>query len=96
MQEIIMAEPSPTISIRLPLSTRQMLDKVAKSTRRSRSFIMKEALDRHLAGIVRDEAVPPRKHLAHLMSMAGAGAKYAPVRTKEEIDAHIRWLRDDD
>lgn len=91
-----MAEPSPTISIRLPLSTRNALDKVAKAQHRSRSYIMKEALDRHLAEIDRIEAVTPRKPLAHLLSMAGIGAGLGPKRTKEEVDAYIRWLRDDD
>lgn len=91
-----MPEQSPTISIRLPLSSRKVLDKAVKATRRSRSYIMKEALDRHLADIVRDESAPPRKPLAHLLSMAGAGAGLGPQRTPEEIVAHIRWLRDSD
>jgi predicted transcriptional regulator len=91
-----MSTESPTISIRLPMPTRMTLDKAVKATRRSRSYIMKEALDRHLADIVREETVTQRKPLAHLLSMAGAGAGLGPSRTKEEIDAHIRWLRDDD
>ncbi len=92
-----MAEPSPTISIRLPLSTRQMLDKVAKSTRRSRSFIMKEALDHHLANVIRGEEATQRKPLSRLMAMRGIAVSLGQQpRTKEEVDAHIRWLRDDD
>lgn len=87
---------TPTISIRLPVATRRSLDRAAKTTRRSRSFLMKEALDRHLADIVRDESAQPRKPLAHLLSMAGAGAGLAEPRPAAEIDAQIRWLRDDD
>jgi Arc/MetJ-type ribon-helix-helix transcriptional regulator len=90
-----MAVLNPTISIRLPPTARRTLDKAVKATRRSRSYIMKEALDRHLADIVREETQPPRKPLQHLLSMAGVGAS-VPPRTAGEIDAHIRWLRDDD
>jgi Arc/MetJ-type ribon-helix-helix transcriptional regulator len=97
MQETPMTAESPTISIRLPLPTRTTLDRAVKATRRSRSYIMKEALDRHLADIVREETVMPRKPLAHLLSMAGIAAKLGQKpRTKEDIDAHIRWLRDND
>ena len=91
-----MPEQSPTISIRLPMSTRKTLDKVAKATRRSRSYIMKEALDRYLPDIARDETKTQRKPLANLMSMAGIGAGLGPQRTGEEVVAHIRWLRDSD
>jgi predicted transcriptional regulator len=96
MQEITMTAESPTISIRLPLPTRKTLDEAVKVTRRSRSYIMKEALDRHLADIMREESAIQRKPLARLLSMAGAGEGLGPRRTKKEIDAHIRWLRDDD
>jgi Arc/MetJ-type ribon-helix-helix transcriptional regulator len=90
-----MPDTHPTISIRLPPAARRTLDKAVKATRRSRSYLMKEALERHLADIVREEAQPPRKPLAHLLGMAGVGASSTP-RTAREIDAHIRWLRDDD
>lgn len=91
-----MAEPSTTITIRLPAASRRSLDRAAKARRRSRSFLMKEALDRYLAETAREESASRRKPLAHLLSMAGAGAKHAKPRTASEIDAHIRWLRDDD
>jgi predicted transcriptional regulator len=89
-----MTEAAPTISIRLPEASRKSLDKAVKVTRRSRSFLMKEALDRHLADIVREQAgaaVKPR--LQTLLGMAGAGAGKTRKRSARDIDAHIRWLR---
>ncbi len=88
-----MPTPSPTISIRLPKAARESLDKATKLTRRSRSFLMQEALERHLDTIVREETGGGRR-LTHLLSLAGAG-KCAPApRAADEIDEHIRWLRD--
>ena len=92
-----MTAPSPTISIRLAEAARRNLDNATKLTRRSRSFLMKEALDRHLADIVREQTSGVSKSpAATLLSFAGAGAKLGVMRTKQEIDAHIRWLRDDE
>jgi RHH-type transcriptional regulator, rel operon repressor / antitoxin RelB len=91
-----MTQSAPTISIRLPEASRKSLDKAAKVTRRSRSFLMKEALDRYLNEIVREESARKAKPLSNLLSMAGAGADFAQRRTGEEINAHVRWLRDDE
>ena len=91
-----MTQASPTISIRLPESSRVLLDKAAKQTRRSRSFLMKEALDRHLAEIVQEQTPSASKSkLTKLLSMAGSGVNPDKPRSIEEIDAHIRWLRGD-
>jgi predicted transcriptional regulator len=92
-----MTEASPTISTRLPESSRTLLDRAAKQTQRSRSFLMKEALDRHLAEIVLEHAPDaPRHRLAKLLSLAASGINPVKQRTVEEIDAHIRWLRGDE
>ena len=93
-----MPAASPTISLRLPEEARAKLDKAAKLTRRSRSFLMKEALDRHLADIIVQEQAKdaPKRRLSTLLSLAGAGARPDNPRTAEEIDQHIRWLRSDD
>jgi RHH-type transcriptional regulator, rel operon repressor / antitoxin RelB len=92
-----MSATAPTISIRLPEAQRQQLDRAAKQTRRSRSFLMQEALERHLADIVKEETVETRKrNLATLLSFAGAGAKGRKPRTAAEVDTHIRWLRDNE
>ena len=57
-----------------------------------------EALDRHLSEIVREETegVQKPRRLTHLLSLSGAGVRKDHVRTREEIDAHIRWLRDNE
>jgi metal-responsive CopG/Arc/MetJ family transcriptional regulator len=90
-----MTTAPPTISIRLPENARRTLDKATKLTRRSRSFLMKEALDRHLADIVQEQSrTAPKRRLSTLLSLAGAGARSASPRTQSEIDQHIRWLRD--
>jgi hypothetical protein len=92
-----MTEASPTISIRLPESSRVLLDKAAKQTRRSRSFLMKEALDKHLAEIVREQTPEkPPKRLSTLLSLEGKGVRPGQERSVEEIDRHIRWLRGDE
>jgi RHH-type transcriptional regulator, rel operon repressor / antitoxin RelB len=88
---------TPTISIRLPKASLKSLDKAAKATRRSRSYLMREALDHYLAAIVRQESEPVVKPLTRLMAMRGIAEKLGQKpRSKEEIDAHIRWLRSDD
>jgi RHH-type transcriptional regulator, rel operon repressor / antitoxin RelB len=90
------AVKSPTISIRLPPPTLKALDEVAKTTRRSRSFIMKEALDRHLADLVKVKQDRPKKTLSNLLKYAGAGKGLGTPRTAEQVIADIRWLRDSD
>lgn len=89
-----MTDRSPTISIRLPPSSRKSLDKAVKATRRSRSFLMKEALDRYLADIVREEATGTHRPVSRLLGLGGAGAGLGTPRSADEIDRHIRWLRD--
>jgi hypothetical protein len=92
-----MSASSPTISIRLPEAARLSLDNATKLTRRSRSFLMKEALERHLADIVQEQTGGGSKSRATtLLNFAGAGAKLGMTRSREEIDAHIRWLRGDE
>jgi hypothetical protein len=92
-----MSASSPTISIRLPEAARLSLDNATRLTRRSRSFLMKEALERHLADIVQEQTgVGSKSRATTLLSFAGAGAKLGMTRSRDEIDAHIRWLRDDE
>jgi metal-responsive CopG/Arc/MetJ family transcriptional regulator len=88
-----MSMPSPTISIRLPVAARERLDRATKLTRRSRSFLMQEALERHLADIVGEEG-GERRRLTTLLSLGGAGARPSQPRSAQEVDEHIRWLRD--
>jgi predicted DNA-binding protein len=95
--DCVMNAYSPTISIRLPEKDRASLELATKLTRRSRSFLVKEALERHLADILREQrAEVPNRRLTHLLSIGGAGVSKEHVRSREEIDAHIRWLRDNE
>ena len=88
---------SPTISLRLSDEVRERLDSLAARTRRSRSFLMQEALARYLDEIEREQTVPlQRRSLSKVFSMAGAGADARHPRSAEEINKHIRWLRGDD
>jgi predicted transcriptional regulator len=88
---------TPTISLRLPKNARERLDKVAAKSRRSRSYIIQAALERHLDEIEREEAEKPKKgRLSGILGLAGAGTVLNGPRSAEEIDAHIRWLRGDD
>jgi predicted DNA-binding protein len=88
-----MTTPSPTISLRLPQEARARLDRATLKTRRSRSFLMQRALERHLDEIEREEAQEPVRRLSVTLALGGAAANNE--RTKSEIDAHIRWLRGD-
>ena len=89
---------SPTTTIRLRADLRESLERATKVTRRSRSFLIMEALDRHLSEIVREETegVHKPRRLTHLLSLGGAGVRKDHARTREEIDAYIRWLRDNE
>jgi predicted DNA-binding protein len=90
-----MSEYAPTISIRLPDEARARLDAATRLTRRSRSYLMKEALDRYLGEIESEEiqAVSTRAK-SGLLALEGKGARSSKARSREEIDSHIRWLRD--
>ncbi len=92
-----MPAPSPTISIRLPADARARLDKATAKTRRSRSYLMQRALELHLDEIERAETPMPLKgKLTGILALAGAGVDSKNPPTIEEIDEHIRWLRDHD
>jgi predicted transcriptional regulator len=75
------------VTSRLPHELIVKLDRAASDVRRSRSWIIKEALETYLA----DKADTP----GDLMKFAGAGALLSTRRTPEEVEAEIRWLRSD-
>ena len=92
-----MAAPRQTLSIRIPPKSRAALDRAAKATRRSRSFLVNEALDRHLAAIIGEQGPKPAKRsLALMMALKGVGAQFGPLRSGVEIDAAIRDMRGDE
>ncbi len=86
-----------TVSIRLPEATKSKLDKATKLSRRSRSFLVLEALNRHLDDVLNEQShEPKKKNLSLLLSLAKAGASKSNPRTAEEVDTDIRWLRSDE
>jgi metal-responsive CopG/Arc/MetJ family transcriptional regulator len=92
-----MPTTSPTMSLRLPEEHRIELDRVAKIERRSRSYLVKEAVGKYLAEYRRQAAPQAEKgHLATLLSLEGKGVRASRPRSREEIDQHIRWLRDNE
>jgi predicted DNA-binding protein len=93
-----MSEAAPIISFRLPKQHLTRLDALSALTRRSRSFLVKDAVARYI-----DEVMPegstheaPKRRLTRLLALAGSGASSDHVRSSEEIDAHMRWLRGDE
>lgn len=86
----------PTLSVRLPSDTSVRLEKAAKSTHRSRSFLVKEALERHLNEIVQEQTGQTKSRMARLLEMQGVGSRLYGERTQEDIDAQIREFRGDE
>jgi predicted DNA-binding protein len=90
-----MATPSPIVSLRLPQEARERLDRATAKTRRSRSFLMQRALEMHLDEIEREEAqAPARRSLSTILTLGGAGVPASGPRSAEEINTHLRWLRE--
>lgn len=92
-----MASVSATISLRLSAETKERLARAATLTRRSRSFLVKEALDKYLDAILsEDQAAGRAGRLARLLAFKGAGARIAGGRTTADIDAQVRAFRGDE
>lgn len=90
-----MAVSSEIISLRLPKQMRNRLDQATLHTRRSRSYLMQRALEKYLDAIEREDALKNEQGpLETLLSLKGSGIGSSGPRTKDEIDGHIRWLRD--
>ena len=81
---------STMITARIPEALSEKLDDIARDSQRSRSWIVKEALEHYLT------QKPEAPEYRDIMSFAGAGVKFSKRRTTEEVDAEIRWLRGDD
>ena len=92
-----MKMPTPSLSVRLPDDTRARLDQAAKSTHRSRSFLVKEALELYFSQVVDTQAAGGQKSpLEKLRELKGFGAKMYGARSVEEIDAQVREFRGDE
>ena len=91
-----MQKSSATISVRLSEAARGTLDKAAKLTRRSRSFLMKEALERHLSEIVLEhKGAEGASRLDRILALSGAGVRHVGRQSTAAIDKRIRAFRDD-
>ena len=91
-----MLNSSGPISVRLPDATRSSLDKAAKATRRSRSFLMKEALERHLSEIVQEhKGAEHVRRLDRILALGGVGVLHVGKQSAADIDKRIRAFRDD-
>lgn len=84
----------PVLSIRIPDDMSRLLDRAAKCTRRSRSSIVQEALNRYLDGIVPDHHVVPTR-LERLRMLKGAGVQRYGALSGVQIAADIREFRGD-
>lgn len=85
----------PTLSIRIPDDVSSRLDRAAKSTHRSRSFIVKEALNKHLAEIVQNQG-GGQTRLERLRALKGAGAQRHGALSAAQIEADIHEFRGDE
>lgn len=92
-----MPAATPTVSVRLPESTKTRLERIAKRMRRSRSSLMVEALDRHLDEIQEEYGIADTQgRFAEIMKFKGVGAAIAGPRSVEEIDASTCDFRGDE
>lgn len=89
---------TPSLSIRLPGDVRERLEQAVQHTNRSRSFLVQEALTRHLNDIVADQggAAGTKGRMEKLRAMKGVGARLYGPRSVEEIDAQVREFRGGD
>jgi RHH-type transcriptional regulator, rel operon repressor / antitoxin RelB len=90
-----MTMATPSLSIRLPGEVRERLEQAAQRTNRSRSFLVQEALTRHLSDIVTDlgGAAGTTSRMEKLRAMKGAGARIYGPRSEEDIDGQVREFR---
>lgn len=88
---------TPSLSVRLSPEVRQRLEQVASRMKRSRSFLVQEALVRHLDEVETAERVVGRSsRMEKLRALKGAGARaYGPL-SAEQIEADIREFRGDE
>lgn len=86
-----------SLSVRLPEAMRERLEVAAQQTKRSRSFLVQEALTRHLSDIVAEQSRSGAKsRLERLRAIKGTGARLYGPRTEEDIEAQVREFRGDE
>lgn len=88
---------TPSLSVRLPGEVRERLDRAAQRTNRSRSFLVQEALTRHLDDIMRERGGgETQSRLERLRAMKGAGALLYGPRSEEDIAGQLHEFRGDE
>ena len=75
--------PMSTFSVRLPTVTKERLERLAQTTRRSRNFVLSEAVDRYLEIQARQIA-----HIEEGLADLDAGREHG----HEEIEELVRYF----
>ncbi len=81
-------------SIRLSSGTQMLLDNASRQLRRSKSYLVEEALMAQLASVALKET--ELANMERLMALKGAGARGVEPMTPEEIEARQRAFRGED
>lgn len=91
-----MSTATQPTSIRLSKETLALLDRRARETKRSRSFLVEEAVKRHLArGPVEADEVAAK--IERLRAFKGMGAKlHGPLSPEEIANLHREFSGDDE
>ena len=88
-----MSSAHPPVSVRLSEPVWTLLDATAKETKRSRSFIIEEALKKHL------NVVPSRRNnrdkIERFLAFGKRGREFTPL-TQAEIEQRARDFRGDE
>ena len=92
-----MSETTHPTSVRLSKETLALLDQRARETKRSRSFLVEQALKRHLAAVAfRETSDEAARKIGRLRSFKGIGAKLHGPLTTEQIEGLRREFSGDD
>ena len=88
-----MANSASILSVRIDARLQQELDRAAKATRRSRSFLVKEALDLHLARVVNDLDAQKRTDRIGILRSIRMEARKIGGRSAAQIEADREEFR---
>ena len=81
----------PTLSIRLDARTASLVDRVAAQTRKTKSDILREAIDQYAETISeKAEGEKPYDKIAHLIGSWNSGGKQLSTRTGEKFAEMLR------
>ena len=87
----------PTLSLRIPGSTKARLHRTAKKMHRSQSSLMLEALESHLDKLQRTQTTSENQgKFTKVLAFKGAGIELTGGQTAQEIDEFVSELRTDE